>query len=39
MTPLQYWSRWAIAGGLALLLARLVLVNPVIHAIQAIQLP
>jgi hypothetical protein len=34
MTAVQYWARWAIAGGIALILARFVLVQPIIDAIQ-----
>jgi len=35
MTPLQYWSRWAGAGLLALALARWLLVQPILDAIAA----
>jgi len=35
MTPLQYWSRWASAGLLALALARWLLVQPILDAIAA----
>jgi uncharacterized membrane protein HdeD (DUF308 family) len=34
MTPLQYWSLWVVAGVVALVLARLVLVQPIINAIR-----
>ena len=34
MTTFTYWSRWAIAGGIALLLARLVLVQPILDALK-----
>jgi len=34
MTPLAYWLRWTIAGIVALILARVVLVQPIITAIQ-----
>ena len=34
MTTFQYWSRWAIAGGIALLLARFVLVQPILDALK-----
>jgi len=32
MTTLEYWTRWAIAGGIALLLARWILVQPIVEA-------
>lgn len=37
MTNWQYWSRWAIAGGIALALARWVLVEPVIKALEGLR--
>lgn len=35
MTALQYWTRWAIAGGIALLAARVFLVQPILEALRA----
>lgn len=37
MTPFQYWARWAIAGTVALGLARWILVQPVIDAIGSLK--
>jgi hypothetical protein len=33
MTTFQYWARWAVAGALALGLARWLLVQPIIDAV------
>lgn len=33
MTNLQYWTRWAIAISVTLLVARVLLVNPIVSAL------
>lgn len=37
MTPLEYWSRWVIAGIVALVLARWVLVEPILAELRKLK--
>lgn len=37
MTKFQYWRDWILAGGIALLLARWILVQPILDAILKVR--